>query len=433
MEEYTKLLKEYVSFKSISTSKEFLPEIDKTVNWLKSYFEKNNFSVELLKGTTTNPVILASYILPEKAETVLIYGHYDVQPADGWEQAFILQEKNGRLLARGVVDNKGQNLIHIVTVAELIKAGKLKYNVKFLLEGNEETGNADIAGILKNNKEKLKTDYVLISDGEISGDTPLIEASLRGGANLTLTYKTAPNNVHSGLYGGAIPNAAQEIAHFLAKLFTADNVVTIPGFYEDVDAIEQHHKENNKLLAAKEDILKLIGVKKLLTEKDHDFYTQTGLRPTLEITGINTGYIGEGYSNIIPGTAEVRINVRLVASQDPQKFKKIFTEFVKNNTPSYVDYDLQIGDAYPAVKINIDSEKVKEVKELLTKAYNTAPLIRYVGGSIPIVTDFKKVLGVDSLLVSLGNNDCNMHGVDENFRIDLIEKGLAFSKLFFQK
>ena len=224
LDTYKKLLTEFVSFKSISTDPEFKPEIEKTVEWLRNLFTENGFTVKVLHGKKTNPVVYSHYQTDDNAETVLIYGHHDVQPAsieEGWEQdPFTVLEKKDKWIARGVVDNKGQILIHIATVLDLIKANKLKYNVKFLIEGNEETSNDELSEIMRTEKELIKTDHVLISDGEIVDGKPAIEASLRGGFNLTLALKTADNNLHSGIYGGAVPNAAFELSKLLSKLST---------------------------------------------------------------------------------------------------------------------------------------------------------------------------------------------------------------------
>src|SRR3989344_5378141 len=258
---YKSLLSEFVSFKSVSTDKAYISEIQKTVKWLEKLFSERGFSVEVIKGTRCNPVVFASYETESAKETVLVYGHYDVQPAnksDGWEkEPFWLNEKKGKLYARGVVDNKGQVLIHIFTVFELIKTQEIKYDVKFLIEGNEETSNDELADIIKKNKSKLKADYVLISDGEIPYK-PSIEYSLRGGFNVTLKYITAKNNLHSGIFGGAIPSASYELSKFLAKLYDKNNKVSIPGFYVGVDRITgEQVKSNKKLLKVGEDVLKM--------------------------------------------------------------------------------------------------------------------------------------------------------------------------------
>ena len=436
--QYKNLLNTFVGFKSVSTDSAFKPEIEKTVNWLKKLFIENGFTAESLQGPSTNPVVLATYTVSLKAETVLIYGHYDVQPAnkiDGWEaDPFAITEKNGRYIARGIVDNKGQLLIHMFTIFALVKEKKLKYNVKFLIEGNEETANPDIAKLIKENKAKLKSNYVMVSDGELASNRPVIEYSLRGGMNCTLTYITAKNNLHSGLYGGAAPSSTHELAKLIAKFYTKNNKVAIPGFYEGVDKITaDQQKSNKKLVKNIKEILGNTGLKTLTMEQDMDFYSQTGLRPTIQVTGIKSGYIDEGYANIVPATAEARINFRFVTSQNPEKAFKAFEKFVKANTPKYVTYTIARTMSWYPIKLDISSKKFAEVREFLKKAFTDEVLIKPVGGSIPVVTDFKDILGIDTLLVSLGNDDCNMHGVNENYNIELIEKGLKFSELFFSK
>jgi acetylornithine deacetylase/succinyl-diaminopimelate desuccinylase-like protein len=432
---YLTSLKRYVSFKSISTDPAYGSEMENQRLWLKELLEKSGFKVESLENTGGNTLVFGQYAVSPKAETVLVYGHYDVQPAtkdDGWESnPFDLTEKNGRLVGRGVVDNKGQNLIHILTVLDLIKQKRLKYNIKFLLEGDEETGATNWEKIFKNYKSKFSSDCILVSDGEIVGDRPAFEASFRGGFNLTLTYTTAKNNLHSGLFGGAVPNAAYELTKFLSKLFNAKNQVAIPGFYDNVDPMSSSILRNNTEISTSGEILKIAGTNQLLTEPGIDFYTQTGLRPTLQVTGLKSGYIGEGYSNIVPATAEARINFRVVKSQKPENILKAFEGFVKKNTPKYVTYSISHRPPHNPVKININTPIAKEARHLLKKVYGSDPVIKYVGGAIPFISSCKEILGVDALSISLGNDDCNMHGVNENFRIDLVEKGLKFSHLFF--
>lgn len=438
LNEFKTELEKYISFKSVSTNAAFLPEINKTASWLSDMFQKHGFKVELLKDKRCNPVVLASYCPDKSKETVLLYGHYDVQPAkqtDGWSSdPFTIVERNKRLVARGIVDNKGQTFIHIFTILKLIKENNLKYNVKFLIEGNEETSNPAMADLIEKNKAKLATDYILISDGEITPSTPTIEYSLRGGFNAKLVYTTAKNNMHSGIYGGAVPNPINELSKLLAKIYDAANTVTIAGFYDGVDDITNlQRKDNKKLMLDVQGMLDNTGVKKLVMEKGMDFHTQTGLRPTIQFSGIKGGYIEEGYANIVPAWAEVRFNFRIVTSQTTQKVMSVFEKFVNQNTPKYIDYSLVFDHVHEPVKIDITSKFANETKKLLSTAFGTEALIKPVGGAIPVVGDFKKLLGKDSLLISLGNDDCNMHGVNENFRLESIEKGLRFSKLFFGK
>ncbi len=438
LEEYKKLLEEFVSFKSISTDETFLPEIGKTVVWLENTFKSSKFKVKILKGKTTNPVVFAEYKISEKAETVLIYGHYDVQPAtksDGWyKEPFSLFEKNKKLMARGVVDNKGQILIHIVTAINLIKEGNLKYNLKFLIEGNEETSNPDLPGIMEKHKKELRCDVVVVSDGELTNNKPSLEVSLRGGFNCTLTYTTGKNNLHSGIYGGGVPNAAYELSKFLGNLYNKDNSISYKEFYNGVDIINKSQVLNNKnLIKEGQDIKKLAGVNSLLTESGYDFYTQTGLRPTIQVTGVKTGYIDNGYANIVPATAEARLNFRIVTSQSSKKVFSDFEKYVSKNTPKYIKYKLTTNGFHDPIKVDMSNPYVSDVEKKLEESYKSKVSRKYVGGAIPFVADVKNILGVDTLLVSLGNEDCNMHGANENFDLSLIIKGLEFSNSFLSR
>ncbi len=247
-EQFQQLLKPYIGFKSVSTDKAFLPEIQKTVEWLTALFEDNGFDVIIASEGKTNPVIMATYRWHNASETVLVYGHYDVQPADisdGWSnEPFDLTNENGKLYGRGVVDNKGQHLIHMVTTFELIKQGKLGCNVIFMLEGNEETSNPDIAKLVETYKKHLYCDSIIISDGEIVGDTPTVEASLKGGFNARVVITGAPNDLHSGLYGGAAPNPALIATHVISQLKSLDGHVNIPHFYDGVKDITEKQQVN---------------------------------------------------------------------------------------------------------------------------------------------------------------------------------------------
>lgn len=443
---YFDLLHKFVSFRSISTDPAYKQEMERTVEWLRTVFEENGFVTEIWESEGGNPVVFASYELPvtspQQQATTLVYGHYDVQPAsleDGWKQdPFVLREEGNRLIGRGVVDNKGQILIHMATVFKLIKENKLKHNVKFLIEGDEETGGGELNKLIELNKQKLETDQVLVSDGEIVGEFPTVEVSLRGGFNLTLTYTTANTNLHSGIFGGAAPNAAMELAKFVAGLYDKKNLVTVPGFYDDVDAITPAHKKNNRRLEeVSQGSFASTGIKKFLTEKGLDFYTQTGLRPSISVTGFKAGYISEGYANIVPASAEVRLNFRLVASQDPEKILEKFKSYVAAMTPEHVEFKIVTHGVHYPIKLGVSGKgngvsKSDEVRQLLKQSHGKEPLHRFVGGAIPVVSDFKNILGADTLLIPLCNDDCNMHGVEENFRVDLIEKGLDFSERFFQ-
>ncbi len=428
---FTHLLKEYIGFKSISTDASFASGISEQVKWLTHLFEGNGFKVSLLKGPATNPVVLAEYHVSDKLKTKLIYGHYDVQPAsieDGWKsQPFYLTEIDGRLIGRGIVDNKGQNFIHIYTAIKLIKENRLGCNLKFMIEGNEETSNPDMTDLVIANSDKLICDQILISDGEILGGTPTIEESLRGGGNLTLKFISAKNDLHSGLFGSGVPSATKELIAFLAKMLLTDGTVTIPGFYDAVDKIKPQQIERNLALLKIDDPMVTAGVKTTIGK--YDFHTMVGIWPAIEVSGIQAGYTGEGYKNIIPASAFAKINFRLVASQKPEAFVEMFRKYVADHVPEYIDYELKIDKLSYPVKVNVSDPEILKIMEYQEQVYGVKPVIKNVGGGIPVVADFKNVLGIDAFLISLGNNDCNMHGVDENFNLDLIKKGLELSEL----
>ncbi len=434
--QYKKDLEEFIRFHSISTDSRYATDLEQTAKWLEGFFTKSGFECRRLEADGINPIIFAEYQTDPAAKTVLVYGHYDVQPAaesDGWASPpFDLTERDGRLWARGVVDNKGQVLIHMRAVADLIQRNELRYNVKFFVEGNEESGNCKMREVLANNVNLLECDHVLISDGQIEGDTPTIEASLRGGFNVTLIARTGPNALHSGLYGGAAPNAGYELSRLLGRLYDDNNCCRVPGFNDGVDVIgEETRAANRRFYGQIPDFCGEIGIKGLVTEPDTDPLTQIGLRPTIQVTGLNSGYTGTGYKNIVPEVAEARLNFRLVASQDPQQIFDRFEAFVRENLPDYVEHEISVTGKDAGTKIDMSAPIVTMIKELLESAFERKPFITYCGGSIPVVAEIKEELGHEALLVSLGNGDCNMHGVDENYRVDLIEKGLVFSRLFF--
>lgn len=435
MENYKKLLKEFIAIKSISTSGEYKSEINRAAAWLQTTFTSNGFEVEVIEGYD-NPIVVASYVASSDYETCLIYGHYDVQPAqkeDGWvNDPFDLTERDGRLYARGAIDNKGQVLIHMSTVFELIKENKLKYNIKFMIEGNEETGSPHITQFLEDNKDKLAADFVVLSDGEIKGDYPTIAIGFRGGFNTTLEITSSSTDLHSGLYGGAAPNSATEMAKFIAGLYNPDGSITIPGFYEDVDEITSEIEERNKKLPFDLDEYKRVsGTQQLLTE-EYDFYTQTGLRPAVITTGLQSGYTGEGYRNGVPSKTIAKINFRLVKSQNPQEIMDSFVQYVKSELPSYIDYTLDTQDPYDGIKLNPDNNYIKKAEGILLKVYGKDQVVfEYSGGGLPIVTLFDELMGIPQVIVNLANEDCGMHAPNENFNLDIAKKGMAFSKDFF--
>lgn len=435
---YQQLLEPLIAFKSISTDPAYLDEINKTADWLAALFAKNGFTTALWRHGNSNPVVYARYNIDQPAaRTILVYGHYDVQPAartDGWAcDPFTLQERGDRLYGRGVVDNKGQTLIHIATVLKLIESNELAHNVIFLIEGDEESGSVGMREIVKHHQSDLTCDHIVVSDGEIPY-RPIIEVGLRGSIDLEIVYRTAKNSLHSGLYGGGVPNAAQELSNLLAGFYDRKQKITIPGFYDGVDPITKDQQAASEaLFTGIARFKEITGIEKPLTPEGYDFLVATGLLPTLQVTGLESGYTGDGFATIIPAEARANINIRSVSSQNPDRLFKAVTKAIRDRTPEYVNFEINGDVTCDAMKLETDTPALRHVQSLLKQAFGQTPLLSYCGGSMPVMIDFKNTLGQEPLLVSLGNNDCNMHGVDENFSKELLLKGLAFSNLLFSR
>lgn len=440
MKTYKNLLKEFIRFKTISTSNNYIEDIENAVNWLTATFKSKKFKTNVIRGYD-NPIILADYVFDNNLPTCLIYGHYDVQPVDetNWNtNPFELSSDSNKLYGRGVIDNKGQVLVHIATVFDLIEEDSLKYNIKFILEGNEETGSPNIDKFIVDNKNKLAADFILVSDGSIINNHPVIELDLRGITNYTIELKTSDRVLHSGMYGGAVPNAAFEMSVLLSKLYTKDNKVALDGFYNNVEPISKSEITNNHSIPfSEESHFKLTGTKALLTEPEYDFHSQVGLRPTIQVTGLESGYNGEGYKTGVPNIAMAKLNIRLVAKQNIDQIDKSLELFLNNNLPKYVDYRIikpqKAEGVVEAVKLDINSKYIEIAKELLSKIYGKDVLYKYVGGTIPLIYHIQSILKIPQLLILLANEDCNMHGAQENFSLPMLEKALQFSNKFLRK
>ncbi len=440
---YTQLLKEFVALRSISTDPKYAEDIEKTAAWLGNLLKENGFEVEIVKGFG-NPIVHAQYKNTEngaqKKQHVLIYGHYDVQPAskeEGWSSdPFELTEKNGRFLGRGAVDNKGQIMIYLTTVIELIKQKKLGYDVSFLIEGNEETGSAGIDRFVEKNKEKLTADFLLVSDGEITAGHPVIEVGFRGVLNVALTIETSTKDNHSGLYGGIIPNAATELTILLGKLFdqsTNEQKINIKGFYDNITPpTPADITTNEKIPFDKNELSEISGAKTFFAREGWNIHTQLGFAPSLEITGIQSGYTGVGFRNSIPGRATAKMNLRLVHNQKPDDIVKKFKAFVAENLPSYCSFTFEGDESCPAVHLNAEGPIFEKATKLMEDVYKDSVLHKYCGATIPLAVLFEESLQIPQLYIPMANEDCNMHGADENFTIDLIKKGLAFAEAFLK-
>lgn len=429
------LLAQLISFKTISSDSKYSGEIEKCILYLQQIFQEKNFEISV-KEYSKNKILIAKYIFDPNLKTAIIYGHYDVQPADiteGWEaDPFTLKELEDKFIARGVVDNKGQIATHIHTIFQLIEENNLGYNIIFIIEGGEEIGSPGMEEFLEKNKEELKADFVMISDGNIIGNNPVIETGFRGILNIEIKVKTSDKELHSGEFGGSAPNAIQELNSLLIKLVDNKKIL-IEKFYDEVDEISEEIEKHSEQFFNIEEYKKLTGTKAILGSKS--LYSQTGLLPSFNIVGINGGYTGQGFKTAIPNTASAKVNIRLVANQKPEIILDKVTNFINKIKPEYCDVEIDgsaENSAMP-VKLDINNQFIEKARNILEQIWEKEVIYHYVGGTLPIAYLIKTILEIPQLYIPLANQDCNMHAKNENFKKEHLSKALDFSYKFFSK
>ena len=440
MEEYRDILSKLVSFKSISTNDNFIEDIEYIVNFLEKLFRQIGFSVEIIRGYS-NPILYASYVVDESYKTALIYGHYDVQPAsieDGWDsEPFELIEKDNRFYARGVADNKGQFLIYLVTITNLIKTNNLKYNIKFIIEGNEESGSPNLGKFLEDYKDTLKSDFVLFSDGELTSGVPTIDIGFRGVLNLTLTIQTSHKDNHSGLYGGAVPNPVAIFADIVSKIYK-NNILCLPNLKNSIEDIRSlsttygFDQTIKNIPFSEIEFLQNTGAKTRLNKDLLNFYFQVGYFTSAEVTGLVSGYTGEGYKNAIPGKLIAKINFRISPFHSVKEVLLSFEKFLQQSVPNYVDYKIDASnESVDPIIIEKNNEYIQKAVEDIRKTYNLNPSLKFSGAIVPICGLFQTNLGINKIIsVGIANEDCNMHGANENLSVSSIANAIKFAELF---
>ena len=437
---YIEELKDFLRIPSISTSEQYKNDMlrgaDFVAGKLKDAGLKN---VKVIK-TPKHPLVYADWLNAPGKPTVLIYGHYDVQPVDPislWDSLpFEPVIKNGKIYARGATDDKGQVYMHIKSVEAYLKTtGKLPLNVKFIIEGEEEVGSDSLENFINANTKTLRSDAILISDTALYGPgIPTITYGLRGLAYLELQV-TGPNrDLHSGTFGGTIANPINVLAEIISKLMNKNGHINIPGFYDDVVKVTKKEKENFKSLGFSEKkFAKEIGVKKLKGEKGYTTLERSWTRPTLDCNGINGGFTEEGAKTVLPSKAMAKISMRLVPNQDPNKIAKLFTKYIKSITPPTVSLKIKnLHGGYPFLT-PLDDKAMVAGANAMTKAFGKKTVFMREGGSIPIVTVFTKKIKAPSVLMGLGLNTENLHSPNEHFDLNHFHLGILSSAYFLQE
>ena len=390
--------------------------------------------------TAGHPVVFAEKILDESKPTILVYGHYDVQPVDPLElwhtPPFEPTIKNGMIFARGSADDKGQFFMHVKALEIMNQTGTLACNIKFIIEGEEEIGSPNLGDFVSSHKELLKADVILISDTSmISLETPSIEIGVRGLAYIQVEV-TGPNrDLHSGVYGGAVANPVTMLARMIASCHDENNHITIPGFYDDV--LESSPEDRKKMATApfdEKEYMRDLGVKSLWGEKSYSTNERTGIRPTLELNGIWGGFQGEGSKTVLPSKASAKISARLVPNQSSGKIAHLLLEYFRKIAPPGVTvhaFELHGGEPYMTP---LDSLAYIAAEKAIEASFGKKPVPQRGGGSIPICSLLEKELGIKIVFMGFGLDSDNLHSPNEKYNIENFYKGIEtipyFHKFF---
>ncbi len=432
---------DYLRFASVSAQPQHKPDLLACAKWLVAHCEQIGLEARLCE-TDDHPIVVARTKRAKKPHKrhYMVYGHYDVQPPEPlelWTTPPFEPRIDGRnLFARGSTDNKGQNFAHLKAVEAYLKTGTpLPCDLTFVIEGEEEVGSKSLSGFLKKHQEELACSAVVISDtGMPSSNHPALTYALRGIIAFEITLHGPARDLHSGIFGGAVDNPAMALAQLLAKVRDDRGVIQIPGFYEDVEGMSREERlENKRYPMTDTQLKKLLGVRELFGEHGFSATEQRSARPTFEINGLTSGYQGEGSKTIVPAWARAKITCRLVANQNPAHIRRIVCQWLKENCPATVRLEITAGHGAEAYLVSPKSAAAQAALRALKKAFNRKPILMREGGSIPIVNEFKQILGADSLLLGLGLPDDNAHSPNEKFNLDCFEKGQQLSAYLWQE
>ncbi len=428
-------------FPSISAQKEHAQDVSDCADWLVAKLAGMGLDAKAHK-TLRHPIVTAYSVKEEGKPTVLIYGHYDVQPVDPIEEwhsdPFEPEVRDGKIYARGATDNKGQLFAHILGVEELLKqnGGQLPVNVIFLLEGEEEVGSGSLSTFIKEHKDELACDVIVVSDtGMASPDTPTFSYGLRGLAGAEIIVKGPSADLHSGCFGGAVANPITALAELIATFHDEEGRVAVRGFYDDVAPIATWERSMWATVPgmSNDELATLTGVDTVVTEAGFTGAECIFARPTLELNGIGGGYQGEGSKTIIPAYAFAKISCRLVPGQTPERITDLLEEHVKRHAPKGVRVEFKRGHGGNAYACDPHSEYGRAAQQALEEAFGAKPVLVREGGSIPIIEEMKRVLGADALMLGMCLPDACIHSPNENFPVELFRKGIEMSQILLRR
>ena len=428
---------ELLKIESVSADSKFKEEVDKAANWLVEEFKKLKLdNVEKIK-TKGHPIVFAEKILDKSYPTILVYGHYDVQPADPYElwdsPPFEPTIKNNKIYARGACDDKGQMYMHLKAYETLNKVGDIKFNIKFMIEGEEECGSDSLEEFVVQNKEKLSADVIIISDTSIiDNENPSITIGLRGLSYMEVEL-TGPNrDLHSGTYGGAVNNPINELCKIISSLKDDKGKILIPGFYDDVKNFDDNTRDDiNKVPFNLSEFKSHIDINDIYGEQGYTTIERIGTRPTLDVNGIWGGYINEGAKTVLPSKAYAKISMRLVSNQSSKKISKLFSDHLKKICPDSCKIKVTEHHGGEPCVVNTNTLGYKAAFKAFKDIWKKEPVPTFDGGSIPIVALFKKELGLDSILMGFGLDEDAIHSPNESYGLFNFYKGIETITAFY--
>ena len=432
---------EYLRLPSVSAHAQHKEDLRVCAEWLANHCRQIGLNARVCP-TGGHPIVVVKTPRSKSSRKphFMVYGHYDVQPPDPlnlWKSPPFEPRIAGRaIFARGTTDNKGQHFAHLKAVEAYLKTGTpLPCDLTLVIEGEEEVGSKSLAQFLKTHRRELKCDAVVVSDtGMPDADHPALTYSLRGIIAFEITLHGPARDLHSGIFGGAVDNPAMALSQLLAKLRDRNGRITIPGFYDDVAPLSAYERKQFKRLPTTDRKLqKLLGVKKLFGERSFTPTEQRSARPTFEINGLTSGYQGEGSKTIVPAWARAKITCRLVPNQRPARIRKVVCDYLRKICPPTVRMEIEAGHGAEAYLVSPTGPQAQAALRAVRQAFRREPVLLREGGSIPIVNEFKKILGADSLLLGLGLPDDNAHSPNEKFDLDCFENGQRMSALLWQE
>ena len=423
---------------SVSAKPEHKNDMERCAHRLKELLLEAGADSATVMPTSGNPVVFGQKTVDPSLKTVLVYGHYDVQPPEPLEKwhtdPFEPVIRDGAIWGRGANDDKGQLFMHIKVFEYLVRTGQLNHNIKFILEGEEEIGSPSLAPFLKEHKEMLSADVCLVSDTTmISDKIPSINCGMRGLAYVEVTV-TGPNkDLHSGHYGGAVANPINVLCDMISQLIDSDGRITVPGFYDKV--VELTPEERKMMARAPFDIEEyksFLDINEVKGEKGYTTIERTGIRPALDVCGIWGGYTGQGAKTVLPSEAHAKISMRLVPDQTSAEITKLFTEHLLSIAPPYVKIKVTQHDGGDGFLIPISSDAYRAASRAIKEVYGIEPIPGRGGGSIPILAEVQKILGIDPLLMGFGLERDTIHSPNESYLLQQFFFGMESIALFYR-